>query len=159
MSTGEWNWRVQPNPSKPAGWQVWWWVWRAKKLLVGLLDGSLNKPNSFSGWNPDQLLTVTLAILCNVLSSVSLFISESFSVFIISNAGSSLANIPLFAWRNCLITTFSQRFLPVVFDCLQRITSFPRETLASTPTPCGMIEDMSCATIERSVYCECISSC
>ena len=80
----------------------------------------------------------TLAILCNFLSSASCFISESISVCVVSNAGSSPANNPLLAWENCLTTPFSRRVSPVGLDCLQPITSRPREELASTLTPCGM---------------------
>jgi len=47
----------------------------------------------------------------------------------------------------------------VVLDCLQPIKSRPRETLASTPTPWGRIENMLCATLERSAYFVCASSC
>jgi len=101
----------------------------------------------------------TLAILSNFLSSASFFISESFSVFIVSNSGSALANIPVLARANCLKTMFSRRVSPVVFEWLQLITSQPREKLVSTPTPCGMIETMSGATIEPSAYLVCVSSC
>jgi len=93
------------------------------------------------------------------MQQASFFISESFSVFVVSNSGSVPARIPLLARANCLTTTVSRRVSPVVFDCLQPITSRPREKLASTPTPCGMIENMSRATLERSAYFECVSSC
>jgi len=101
----------------------------------------------------------TLAILCNFLSSASFFISESLSVLMVSNSGSVPAKIPLLARANCLTTTFSRRVSPVVFDWLQPITSRPMEKLASTPTPCGMIENMSRATLERSAYFQCVSCC
>ena len=101
----------------------------------------------------------TLAILCNFLSSASFFISESSSVFVVSNSGSVPAKIPLLARANCLTRTFSRRVSPVVFDYLQPKTSWPREKLASTPTPCGMIENMSRGTLERSAYSECVTSC
>jgi len=101
----------------------------------------------------------TLAILCNFLSSASFFISESFSVFVVSNSGSVPPKIPLLARANCLTRTFLRRVSPVVFDCLQPITSRPREKLASTPTPCGMVENMSRATLQRSAYFECFSFC
>jgi len=101
----------------------------------------------------------TLAILCNFLSSASFFISVSFSVFIVSNSGSVPANILLLAPANCLTMTSSRRVSPVVFDCLQPITSRPRAKPASTPTPCGMIENMSRNTLERSAYKVCVSSC
>jgi hypothetical protein len=93
-----------------------------------------------------------LAILCNFLSSDSFFISESFSGFLVSNLGSVPAKIPLVAWVNFLTTTIWWRISPVVFDYLQLITSRPREKLASTPTPCGMLENMSRTTLERSAY-------
>jgi len=101
----------------------------------------------------------TLAILCNFLSSATFFISELFSAFVISDTGWSPAKIPLLARANCLTKTFSVRVLPVVCDCLQPITSHPWEKLASTPTPCGMIENMSHATFGRSACYECVSSC
>jgi len=96
----------------------------------------------------------TLAILCNFLSSASLFNSKSLLVSDLSNAVSSPANIPLLARAYCLTTTISWRVLPVVFDCLQPIASCPREEQASTPTPCGMIENMSHAWLEWSAYFE-----
>ena len=101
----------------------------------------------------------TLAILCNVLCSAFFFFSESFSVFIVSKSGSSPAKIPWLARANSLPTTFSRRVLPVVFDYLLPITSPRREKLTSTPTPCGMIESMSCSTLERLADLECVSSC
>jgi len=101
----------------------------------------------------------TLAILFNFFSSTSLFDSKSVSDSDLSNMGSSSANIPLLARAYCVTTTFSRRVSPVVFDCLQPITSGPREKLASTPTPWGMIENMLRATLARSVYFECVSSC
>ena len=80
-------------------------------------------------------------------------------MFDVTNAGSSAGNVPLLAQANCLTTTFYRRVSPEVFDCLQPITSRARETLATTPTPCGMIEIMSRARLERSVYFDCVSSC
>jgi len=100
----------------------------------------------------------TLAILFNFLSSACFFISELFSVLILSSNGSAPAKIPLLAWANCLTTTFSRRVSPVVFDYPQPISSRPREQLASTPTQSGMIETMSRAALERSAYLECVSS-
>jgi len=81
----------------------------------------------------------TLAILCMFLSSVSVFISKLFCVFVVSNSGSVLAKILILALVNCLTTTILQRISPVVSNCLQPITSQPREIQASTPTPRGMI--------------------
>jgi len=101
----------------------------------------------------------SLTILCNFLSCASFVISESFSVFVVSNSGSVPAKIPLLARANYLTTISSWRVSPVVFDCLQPITSLPREKLASTPTPCGKIENMSRTTLERSAYFQCVSSC
>jgi len=100
----------------------------------------------------------TLAILYNFLSSATFFIFESFSVFIVSNAGSSPANIRSLARANCLATTFSRRVLPVQFDCPQPITSRPRVKLASTLTWCGRIGNLLRATFHGSADCECKSS-
>jgi len=76
-------------------------------------------------WLPCHIskMSWTLAILCNFLSSASFFISESFSVFLVSNSGPVSAKIPLLARTNCLTMTFSRTVSPVVFDCLQQITS------------------------------------
>jgi hypothetical protein len=101
----------------------------------------------------------TLAILCSFHSSASFSISESFSVLVVSKSESMRARIPLLDDEKCLTTTVSRRVSPEVFDCLQRITSRPREKLASTPSPCGMIENMSHATPGRSAYIECVSPC
>jgi len=64
----------------------------------------------------------TLDNLCNFLSSASIFISELFSVFVVSDPGLSPAKIPLLAQENCLTTTFSRRVSPGVIDCLLPIT-------------------------------------
>jgi len=101
----------------------------------------------------------TLATRCYFFCSASLFISMSLSVLVGSNPGSSPASNQLFAQTNCLTTTFSQRVSRVVFDCLQPITSRPRDKVASTPTPWGMIENISRATLARLEYYECVSSC
>jgi len=101
----------------------------------------------------------TLAIQCNFLCCASLFISMRCSVLGVSNAGSSPVSHLLLAWANWVTTTLSRRVLPVVFDCLHLITSCPREKLASTPTPGGMIENMLRDRFERSAYFECVSSC
>ena len=79
-------------------------------------------------------------------------------MFVVSNSGSAPGKIPLLAGANCLTRTFLRRVSTEVFDCLQPITSRPKETLASMPTPCGMIEKMLHATLKRLVYFECISS-
>jgi len=101
----------------------------------------------------------TLAILCDFLSSASLFNSKLLSVSDLCNAGSSPANILRLPRAICLSTSYSRKISPVVFDWLQPITSHPREKLASTPTPCGMIGRISRATLERSACFECVSSC
>jgi len=98
--------------------------------------------------------------LCAIfLSSDSFFISKVFSVCFVSNTGWSPANNPLLSRAHCLTMTSSPRVSPVVLDCLQPITSLPREKLAFTPTVCGMIEIMSRAKMERSAYFEWVSSC
>ena len=79
------------------------------------------------------------------------------SVFIVSNTGSLPANIPLFVSANYHTTTFFWRVSPELFHCLQPITSRSREKLASTPTACSVIQKMSCATLQRSAYLECVS--
>ena len=56
----------------------------------------------------------TLAILCHFLSSTSFFNSKSFSVSAVSNAAQLSTNILLWAWSNCLTTTFSLSVSPVV---------------------------------------------
>ena len=99
----------------------------------------------------------TLAILCYFLAATSFFISESFSVLVVSKFGSVPAKIPVFTQATSLTTTCSQRVSPVLCDSLQLITPWPREKLASIPTPCGMIETMSRTTLERSAYFECVS--
>jgi len=98
-------------------------------------------------------------MVCNIHCTASFFIWELFSVFLVSTAGSPPDNIPSLASANCRTMTFLRMVSPVVFDCLQPITSRLRRKLASTPTPCGMIENMSCATLERSADFECVSSC
>jgi len=100
-----------------------------------------------------------LANLCNILSWASFFNSKSFAGSVISNAGLSPANVPLVARASYLRTNFMWRVSPGVFDCLQPITSHTSENLTSTVRPCGMIENMSHSTLEKSIYFECISSC
>ena len=99
----------------------------------------------------------TLAILCNFCTYTSFIISESFSVFVMSDSESSPPKIPIVARANCLPTMFSRSVLPVVSDCLQPITSHTREKLGTTPTPCGMIKKIPRATLDRSVNFECVS--
>jgi hypothetical protein len=112
-------------------------------------------------WQPCHISikSWTLAIQCNFFSSASLFISMSSSVLFGFNTGWFPASYPLLARANCRTTTLSWRVLPVVFDCPHPITSHPMESLATTPKPWGMIENMSHAALERSAYFECVSSC
>jgi len=100
----------------------------------------------------------TLAILCNFLFSASHFSSMSFSAAAISNTGSSPANDLVSAGEYCHETRFLGRISPVVFDWVHSIMFCRRERLASTPTPCGIINNMLCATLERSAYVECVSA-
>jgi hypothetical protein len=58
---------------------------------------------------------------------LSYFISMSFSVLVMSNAGSYPANYPALPWDNCLTTTVWWRVLHVVFDYPQLISSRPTE--------------------------------
>jgi len=108
-------------------------------------------------WLPSHISKQSWTLAWNLFFSVSLFIPKSFSVFIVSNAGSSPANMPLLAQASCLTTTVSQRVSPMVYDCLQLKTSRPRQKLASTLTPCGMMENICHATLETSAYCGCVS--
>jgi len=101
----------------------------------------------------------TLVIICNVLSSASYFISESLSVFVVSNSGSLPAKIPLLAREHSLIMTFLRMVSPVVYVCLQPMTCQQWEILASTPTPCGMIANMSRSALEQLASFECVISC
>jgi len=112
-------------------------------------------------WLPSHISkkSWTLAIQCNFFCLASRFISMSFWGLIGSTSGTSPASNLLIARANSLTTTFSRRLLPVVFDSFHLTTSCAREKLASTLTSCGMINNMSRATFERSAYFECISSC
>jgi len=103
-------------------------------------------------WLPCHIskMSWTFAILCNFLSAACFFISKSFPVFVVSNSGSAPAKFPLLGGANSLTMTFSWRVEPVGFDSLQPISSRPREKLATTPTPCSMIENMSRATLPIS---------
>jgi len=101
----------------------------------------------------------TLAILCNFLSSASLYICKLCSILVVSNAGSLHANIPLLARAICLTPTLSWKLSPVLLDCLSLKRSCQREKPASTLTPPGMIENISCTTLDRLAYFECMSSC
>jgi len=112
-------------------------------------------------WLPSHISqkSLTLANLCNVLSSTCFFKSKLFSVSVLSNAAQSLANIPSLARGNWLTTTCSRSVSPVTLDWLQVIMSHAREQLPSPQAPCGGIENMSHATLPRSVYFECIFCC
>ena len=112
-------------------------------------------------WQPCHISkrSCTLAILCNFHSSASFFNLKSVSISVLSNAVQLPANILQLAPANCLTMTFSWSVLPVVLDCLLPTTSRPREKLASTMTECGLMETMSRATLKRSEYFECVSSC
>jgi hypothetical protein len=94
----------------------------------------------------------TLAIVCSCLSSGSFFVSEWFSVFIVSNCGSACANIPSLDRANGYTKIFLQRVLRVIYSFLRPITSWPRRKLVSTLTACSMIEIISPTTLERSAY-------
>ena len=91
----------------------------------------------------------TLAILCSVLSSTSSVISKSISVCVLTNDWSSPAKIRLLPRANFLTTTSSQTVSSVVFDCFQLMISRARERPASTQIPCCMIEQKTCAILER----------
>ena len=82
----------------------------------------------------------TLAILCNCHSSVCFIIAEWRCVFLILDAGSSPARIPSVAWAHSIGMTVLWMVLPVGFQCLHPRTSRAWEKLASSPTPCGMME-------------------
>jgi len=56
-----------------------------------------------------------------------------------------------------LLLHFPWSVSAVVLDCLQPITSQPRDQLASIPTACGIIENMMQDTLERLAYFESIS--
>jgi len=86
------------------------------------------------------------------LSSTTRFSSKSFSVLVVCNAGSWTTNIPLLARANYLTMTFPRSASPVVFHCLQPLMPHTREKLACTLTPCGMIENISRAPVERSAF-------
>ena len=116
---------------------------------------------AWSYWLPCHIskMSWTLAILCNFLSSATLFGFMLFSASVVSNTGLSPANVLLLARAYCPTMTFSKSISSVVFECLHRITSHPREKLASTSTPCGTKGIMLRATSQRSAYFECVSSC
>ena len=101
----------------------------------------------------------TLAILYRWLAADSLFISMLFLVYILFNAGLLAADILLLIGANCCSTTVSQWGLHVVFDFLQPISSHAREKLASTLTPCCLIENLPPVTLERSNNFDYVSTC
>ena len=94
----------------------------------------------------------------NYFCSAFIFNSKSIPDSNISNAVLSAASIPLMAQASYLTTTMSWSIAPGVINCLQLIMSHPRYILDSTPTPCGMIETTSRATLGRSIYFDCVSS-
>jgi hypothetical protein len=100
----------------------------------------------------------TFAILCSVLSTTSFFISELFPVFVVSTTGSAPADFAVLAWANSLTMGHLRKVSPVVPDCLQQITSWPTEKMASTLIPCGMVVNLSHDTLERSSFFHCVFS-
>lgn len=101
----------------------------------------------------------TLATPCNCLSSASLVSSVSFSASVGSNTGLSPAIIP---WLDCayfLTSTLLRSVSPVGSNWLHPILFCQRGNLPFTLTRCGIIENMSRATLDRSAYIECDSSC
>jgi len=80
--------------------------------------------NSFwvarSFWLPCHISKTswTFAILCIVIFSTSFFMSELFSVIVVSNSGSPPTKFWWLGPENCLTTTISWRVWPVVLDCL-----------------------------------------
>jgi len=109
-------------------------------------------------WNISKT-SWTWAILCTFPSSAPLFISESFSLCIMTYSGWSPAKIQSLDSANCLTTSFSRRVSPVFFDCPQPMTSCLTEKLDSTPTLYGKIENMSRATWHRLAYFVCVCLC
>jgi len=124
--------------------------------VIGLFRGQDSFCIAHKFWLPCHISKKlwTLPTLRNILSSASFFISESFSEFVVTNSVLLPAKILLSARANCVTMTVSRRVSPVIFDCLQLITSCPRDKLDSTPTPCGMIENKSRATLDWSAYFE-----
>jgi len=103
-------------------------------------------------WLPRHISKMfwTLACLSKLLCSASFFHSRSISISAVSNTAQSPANIPLLVQANCLTIPFSLSITPVDLYWLQPMTSRARVYVASTPTPCGIIENMSRATLEKS---------
>ena len=79
-------------------------------------------------------------------------------MFIVSDDWLSPPKIVLLAPANCSTTTFSRWVLPVLFESLQAMTSCTTEKLATTPTQCGMFENVSHATLGRSALFDWVSS-
>jgi len=73
-------------------------------------------------WLPCHIskMSWTMAILCNVSSCTSVFISEFYSVFVVSNEGSLPVKILLLARANCWIITCLQRVSPVLLTASSR---------------------------------------
>jgi hypothetical protein len=103
-------------------------------------------------------MLLTLDFLCDLLYTACFIISESFSEFIVSSSELAPANIPFSARANSLTVIPPRKVLIVAFDYLLLTPSQPWEKLASTPTPCGVLEDMWRATLERSADFEYVSS-
>jgi len=84
-------------------------------------------------WLPCNILNMswTLAIRSNCHSSGSCCISELFSVLVQFNSAWAPAKIPLLARGNCSIMSFSPTASPVVFDCLQQISSRRRQNCSA----------------------------
>jgi len=100
-----------------------------------------------------------VAILRNVISSASMFISKTLSVFVISNTVWSHGIILILAGAISTTMTFSRRVSSVVLDYLQPMPPRARKKQASTPTPCGVIENMLHASLARLANLECVFFC
>jgi len=101
----------------------------------------------------------TLAILSRFFSSASLCISNFCSVFDILNTRLSPANIPSLAGINQLTRVYSWRVSHVVFDFLQPFMYCATDKLASTPTQCGVVENVMHALLPRSGYFDYVTYC
>jgi len=133
-------------------------IYRTAVISVFSVQDSISVPWRFCPSCDISQKLCTFAILHNLLYFVSIFRSESFSVFIIYDAWLSSEIFALLAPGNWLTTSFLCRLSPAVFDCSLPIPSCHSEKLASSPTPCGLIDNMLHGTLERSEYSQCISS-
>jgi len=93
-----------------------------------------------------------------MLILASLFICNSMSLSFECNPELSPVTILVLAWAISPSSTVAQNVSVVVLDSLQWIISCPRNMLASTLTLCGMIENVSHTTLQRSAYNACILS-